>query len=150
MLGSMVDNEEDTIELIRDSCSEYNDDVKLFAFAFGADSDSKFVKAAAKAGQGDSYVVKDYQSKQLKIEVIQALFRASNPGLQGFEFKFGAKDKDVDDNDVAEFLKHGSEDALALVNPDHEFTHRSILRNNLIRCNTIMSLDQFNAIHCTI
>jgi hypothetical protein len=150
MLGSMVNNEEETLELIRESCSEYNDDVKLFAFAFGADSDSKFIKAAAKAGQGDSYIVKDYQSKQLKIEVVQALFRASNPGLQGFQFRFGAKDKDIDDNDVAEFLKQGSEDALTLINPDHEFIHRNILRNNLIRCNTIMSLDQFNAIQCTI
>jgi hypothetical protein len=48
------------LELIKERCSEYNDDVKLFAFAFGAESDSKFVKAAAKAGQGESCVVQDY------------------------------------------------------------------------------------------
>ena len=59
-----------------------HDDVKVFTFGIGDGCDADLVKRAAKAGRGSDSIVKDGNSNDLKVKVINALRKASDPSLQ--------------------------------------------------------------------
>ena len=77
LLCSQVINQKDSIELIREKCSAYDDENKLYSFGFGADCDPEFIKNAAIAGQGEANFLLEKESRKLRIQVVDALSKAS-------------------------------------------------------------------------
>ena len=96
LLCSQVINQKDSLELIREKCSAYDDENKLYSFGFGAECDLAFIKKAAIGGQGEANYLQEFESRKLRVQVIDALSKASQPCLQGCQFDFGVNKNQAD------------------------------------------------------
>ena len=58
-----------------------NDETKVFTFGIGSGCDAELCKLTAEAGRGTESIIEDGNSKELKVKVINALRKASDPAL---------------------------------------------------------------------
>ena len=58
-----------------------SDNIKVFSFGIGSGCDKDLVNRMAISGRGSSSIIEDGDSKELKVKVINALRKASDPAL---------------------------------------------------------------------
>jgi hypothetical protein len=83
-----VSNTAEIEKYCEEVCSQ-NDDTKVFTFGIGNRCNEELVKRVAQAGRGSYSVVKDNQPSDLKVKVVDALRKASEPAMQKCRFVLG-------------------------------------------------------------
>ena len=100
---------------------------KVFSFGISNDCDKHLIQSAAEAGNGSSTIVDNYEMSELKERVIAALKRASQPSLSNCQFSFGCQIQ----NDRK------------IIDPSQPVFLNELYRNELVRCFSIMTEDEF-------
>ena len=119
LTDGQVRNKEDIVNYCDKMCAK-NDDTKVFTFGIGNGCDEDLVKRVAEAGRGSYSIVGDNNPKDLKAKVVNALRKASDPALQKCSFNLGQE----------------------------RFYLGELYRNQAIRCCSIMSQANFDALSC--
>ena len=92
----------------------------MFTFGIGSDCQKDLVKESAEAGKGKSYFASHSNRNQIKDQVIDALYKASQPALVNCKFNFVDKDYELG----------------------------SLFRNEIVQVCTILSEEKFQALNC--
>ena len=80
LTDGQVSNKDEIVNYCEMMCAAH-DGVKVFTFGIGNGCDADLVRRAAKAGRGSDSIIGDGNSKELKVKVINALRKASDPAL---------------------------------------------------------------------
>ena len=91
LTDGQVNNKYEIVNLVKQYCSQSNDDCRVFTFGVGNDCDKSLVKEIAEAGHGSYNFAADANLNVLKTKVIDALAKAQDPALNNCTFDFGIK-----------------------------------------------------------